>query len=107
MVADRDRPPGCDGGIEGSGRFARCRAVPLDILALIHDGRLDVFRRLNADDEARSMSTVGSTEVASGTLPRPPCAGLNDPGAGVCPDRPDAADDMRASSRVRSARAPA
>ena len=58
-------------------------------------------------DEARSISTVGSTDVAAGTLLRPPCADLNVLGVGVCPDRPAAADDIRASRRVRSARAPA
>jgi hypothetical protein len=57
--------------------------------------------------EARSISTVGSTDVASGTLPRPPGVDLNEPGVGVCPDLPDAADDIRASTRVFRARAPA
>jgi hypothetical protein len=54
------------------------------------------------------MSIVGSTDVASGMLARPPGVDRSVPGVGVCPGRPaDAAEDMRDSSRVRSARAPA
>jgi hypothetical protein len=105
--ADREDLGG-DGGIGGGG--AAARGAPryrstssrwMTTVGSMYSGGW------NADDEARSISTVGSTEVASGTLPRPPCVDLNEPGVGVCPDRPEAADDMRASSRVLSARAPA
>ena len=105
--ADRDDLVG-DGGTGGGGGAA-ARGVPryrstssrwMTTVGSMYSGGW------NGDDEARSMSTVGSTDVASGTLARPPCADLNEPGVGVFPDRPEAADDTRASSRVRSARAP-
>jgi hypothetical protein len=54
------------------------------------------------------MSIVGSTDVGSGMFGRPAGVDRRVPGVGVCPGRPDdAAEDMRDSSRVRSARAPA